>query len=318
MTLHDIYTQAIRLGVEADPRGKEGVQQVLDENRKTYKELKGKDKEYYDKERFENPYSDTRILYSEGDREVRKVLAEIDIEGSELLVARQLGDIDAVISHHPEGGALLGLDDVMRMQADLLNQYGVPINVAEGLLHKRISEVSRGLAPSNHYRAVEIARLLNIPFMCAHTATDNLAYQFLKGLIEGKKPYSVRDILDTLQDIPEYHEAAKMGAGPRLFAGKKENRAGKVAVTEITGGTEGAHDIYEKMAQAGIGTVISMHQSEKHRENAELAHINVVIAGHMSSDSVGMNIFLDSLERNGVLVAPCSGLIRVSRNVRKV
>ena len=98
-----------------------------------------------------------------------------------------------------------------------------------------------------------------------------------------------------------------------LFAGKTENRAGKVAVTGVTGGTDGAHDIYEKMANAGIGTVIAMHQSEKHVKSAEEAHVNVVIAGHMSSDSIGINIFLDKLEEQGVEIVPCSGLIRVSR-----
>jgi len=101
--------------------------------------------------------------------------------------------------------------------------------------------------------------------------------------------------------------------GPQLFSGKKESRVGKIAVTEITGGTEGAHDIYEKMAIAGVGTIISMHQSEKHREFAEKAHINVVIAGHMSSDSLGMNLFLDELAKLGVSVVPCGGLIRASR-----
>ena len=103
MTLHDIYAQAIRLGVEADPRGKEGVQQVLDENSKTYKELKGKDKEYYDKERLENPYSDTRILYSEGDREVRKVLAGIDIEK---LVASGAFDGGRTVTIDPKTGQI--------------------------------------------------------------------------------------------------------------------------------------------------------------------------------------------------------------------
>ena len=92
-----------------------------------------------------------------------------------------------------------------------------------------------------------------------------------------------------------------------------ENYCGKVAVTELTGGTEGAKDIYQAMANAGIGTVISMHQSEEHREEAQKAHVNVVIAGHLSSDSLGMNLFLDELEKKGVEVVACSGLIRVSR-----
>ncbi|MDP1620256.1 MAG: NGG1p interacting factor NIF3, partial [bacterium] len=85
----------------------------------------------------------------------------------------------------------------------------------------------------------------------------------------------------------------------------------------ITGGTEGSPKMYEKMANAGVGTIIAMHQSEKHREAAEKAHINVVIAGHISSDNIGVNLFLDELEKRGIGIIPCSGLIRVSRNKKR-
>jgi len=33
----------------------------------------------------------------------------------------------------------------------------------------------------------------------------------------------------------------------------------------------------------------------------------------MSSDSLGMNLFLDKLEEQGIEIVPCSGLIRISR-----
>jgi len=57
-----------------------------------------------------------------------------------------------------------------------------------------------------------------------------------------------------------------------------------------------------------------MHMAEDRKREAEKNHVNVVIAGHMSSDSLGMNLFLDELEKRGIEVIPCSGLIRVSRN----
>lgn len=314
MRLQEIYNLAVQTGMDGDPRGRAGAEKVLTKHKQEYEKLEDKEKEYFDMESLSNPYSDSRVHFGDTETEVKKIITGIDIEGDELIVAKQLGDIDLAIAHHPRGRALLGLDDVMHMQADMLNQYGVPINVAEGLLHKRISEVTRGLSPGNHYKAVEIARLLNMPYMCTHTVTDNLAFQFLKNLIAKENPETVGDILELLLTVPEYKQARKLGSGPTLFAGKKGNRAGVIAVTEITGGTEGAHDIYEKMANAGVGTVIAMHQSEKHRKFAEKAHINVVIAGHMSSDSVGMNHFLDKLEKKGIEIVPCSGLIRVSRN----
>ena len=53
--------------------------------------------------------------------------------------------------------------------------------------------------------------------------------------------------------------------------------------------------------------------SPKHKKEAETSNLNVVIAGHMSSDSLGMNLFLDELEKRGIEIIPCSGLIRISR-----
>ena len=106
----------------------------------------------------------------------------------------------------------------------------------------------------------------------------------------------------------------KIGAGPKIFVGKPANHCGKIALTEITGGTEGSAKLYSKMALAGIGTTVGMHISEEHKKEAEAANLNVVIAGHISSDSLGVNLFLDELEKKGMEIVPCSGLIRVSRN----
>jgi len=180
-------------------------------------------------------------------------------------------------------------------------------------MKKRMEEVARGIAPANHNRAVDMAKILNIPFLCVHTPSDNLAARLLEQEITSANPHMIEDIMKILREIPEYREAIKIGAGPKIFVGSEENRAGKIAFTEITGGTEGAAELYEKLAQVGVGTILGMHVSEKHREEAEKAHINVVIAGHISSDSIGLNLFLDELEKRGIEILPCSGLIRVKR-----
>jgi hypothetical protein len=71
--------------------------------------------------------------------------------------------------------------------------------------------------------------------------------------------------------------------------------------------------VYEKLADAGVGTIIAMHAGEEHRKECAKHHISLVVAGHMSSDSLGMNIFLDEIEKRGVKIIPCSGLIRIRR-----
>jgi putative NIF3 family GTP cyclohydrolase 1 type 2 len=319
MTINEIYNIAVKLGIENDLRGKQAVLKNLKRVKDKYDKLPKEKKASFDLEKLTNPYSDTRILYeAKKKKQIKKVLVGIDMEGEELLLADKLG-VDLVIAHHPEGKAFADLSEVMHLQAEVLAKYGVPINIAESVLKPRISEVSRGIAPINHQRAVDMARLLDINFMCAHTACDNLVANFLKKEIENKKNdlEYVEDVMKLLKSIPEYQAAEKLGAGPRLFAGSEENRAGKIVLTEITGGTEGSPKIYEKMSQAGIGTIIGMHMSETHKKEAEKAHINAVIAGHISSDSIGVNLFLDNLEKKGLEIIPCSGLIRISRLKKK-
>jgi len=314
MKIKDIYNLAIQKGIEADFRGREGVENFLKRKREKYDGLSAKEKEDFDIEALENPYLDSRILNIAQDREIKRVLVGIDIEPAEILLAKEIGNIDLIISHHPLGKGLAYLADVMELQCDVLNQYGVPINIAEKLTEERISEVARGMNALNHQRTVDVAKLLGFNLMCVHTVGDNLVAKFLRNKVEKEDSLlRLEDLLNLLKGIPEYKEAMKIGTGPKIYVGSKENRCGKIAVTEITGGTEGSPKLYEKMANAGIGTVISMHQSEEYRKEAEAANINVIIAGHMSSDSLGMNLFLDELEKREIEIIPCSGLIRIKR-----
>ncbi len=183
-------------------------------------------------------------------------------------------------------------------------------------MHDRIGEVQRRFSPVNHNEAVDAARLLGLAFMGTHTITDNLVHKYMEDLFKKKNPETVGEVLDILKKEPEYMEAMKGKAGPMIFSGDAHNRAGKIAPIEFTGGTEPSHTIYEKLAMAGVGTVIGMHAGEEHRKEAIKYHINLVIAGHMSSDSLGMNLLLDEIEKQGVKIIACSGLIRVRRMPR--
>ena len=315
MTTQQIHALAIKLGLSHDLRGPARVNKNLARRRKKYEELPAKEKAEFDQEKLNNPYSDSLVLVDNNKKQIKKILAGIDIEGAELLLAKQLDDIDLVIAHHPEGPALADLSDVMHLQAEVLADYGVPINIAESVTKPRISEVHRGLSPINHDRSVDMARLLGLDFICVHTPADNMAANFMVKLLKKKNKdlETVGDVMALLKTIPEYQAAAKRKVGPMIFAGGEDNRCGKIVVTEFTGGTNGSKDIYEKMAQYGLGTIIGMHMSEEHRKEAEKYHINVIIAGHMASDSLGMNLFLDEVEKKGIAVVPTSGLIRIKR-----
>jgi len=315
--LKEIYKTAVEKGIEKDPRGKEAVLKLLDKRKEAYEDMKKDEKEFFDMESLANPYADTRILNGTGDEGIKVALVGIDMEMAEILLADRLSSrgkkIDLVMSHHPEGKAYADIYEVMHMQADILNRVGVPINVAEDLMEGRIREVERRLSPANHARAVDVARLLDIPFLCIHTPADNMVAAYLQRSFDEKKPDTLEDILKILRENPEYKEAARNGAGPKVFLGLKDRRVGKIFV-DMTGGTEGSKDIFESLVNSGVSTIVAMHLSEDHRKEAEKYHMNVVIAGHISSDNLGMNLILDEIERKGHLeVIACSGFRRVKR-----
>jgi len=312
MTLGEVYKLAVSMGVKADPRGRVGAEKALERAKKELEELKKEERQFFDRERLSNPYTDTRIYFGDPNKKIKKILAGIDIDTGELLLAGKLG-VDAVLTHHPEGIGLARLFDVLDLQVDVLADLGIPVNVAESLFDIRISELGKRLSGINHYKTIDAARILEMPFIGVHTAADNLCYQFLKKEVEKKKPEFVGDLLKIIQEIPEYKEATKMGAGPIIFSGNPKRRCGKIVFTEITGGTAGSKDIYQWMANAGVGTIVGMHMEKEYREEAEKYHLNVLIAGHMSSDSLGLNLLFDELEKKGIEIIPCSGVIRVRR-----
>lgn len=317
MKLSKIYELVVKEGIVADPRGKDIVSKNLAKVKKEFSELKEKNKAAFDKEKLTNPYADTRILNGDPELNVKAVLIGVDIEVGEILLAdrlKQLGKkVDLVISHHPEGYARANFYEVMNMQVDIFGKVGVPITVAEGLLKERIKEVERKVLPGNYSRAVDAAKLLSIPFMCVHTPADNHVATFLQRLFDDKKPEDVDEVLEILKGISEYQEAMKLNVGPKVLFGEPKNRAGKIFV-DMTGGTEGPKEIFDKLEQAGIGTLVSMHLSEEHFKNVQKGHINVVVAGHISSDSLGLNLLLDKLEKEDKLeFITCSGFRRMKR-----
>ena len=321
MRLGEIYKRAITAGIENDPRGRDVVLKELETRKKHLDNLKPKEKEFFDPESLQNPYSDSRILFGPGDEEVQSVLAGIDIDAAEALLADNLRSkgrkIDLLLSHHPSGRAYADLYGVMHMQSDILSMFGVPINVAEDLMDGRIKEVERKLMPANHARAVDTAKLLGIPFLCLHTPADNMVATHLQRLFDRNRPDFVSDVVDVLRDIPEYKTAGMQGVGPKIVLGSKKRKAGKIFV-DMTGGTEGAKGIFQSLTNSGVNTIVAMHISEEHRKEAEKSHLNVVVAGHISSDNLGLNLLIDETSKDNPLeILECSGFRRFSRLQKK-
>lgn len=289
MRLSQFYNLVLKFGIERDIR--QGKRKIRD-------------------------YADTAILYGEPTLELKKILVGIDIETPEILLAdrvRSRQGLDLVISHHPEGKAYAVFYEVMQLQVDLLRRAGISREVAEKLLAERKQEVERRVLPANHMRAVDAACLLDIPFMCVHTPADNHAAYFIQDLLAKNKPKKLKDIVALLNELPEYKEASRQLAGPRIILGGPQRPVGKIFI-EMTGGTEGSKEAYAKLSKAGIKTLVCMHLSEEHFKKVWESHLNVVIAGHISSDNLGLNLLLDRLEKiEKMEILSCSGFRRIRR-----
>jgi hypothetical protein len=317
MRLKDMYEAAYRAGMAADPRGEEGVGRVLVQARREFDDLPERKRWEFDQERLVNPFADTRILNGDPETEVSSILVGIDLEVGEVLLVDRLREkgrpVDLMFTHHPEGRALARLDEVMGVQADVWRKFGVSIAYGDAVMSERMGEIMRALHPRNNEQTVQAARLLDVPYMCCHTPADNSVNAFLQERCDAQGTEgTVDELLDMLKAIPEYRQAVLEGMGPTIFEGDPHRRTGKIMV-DMTGGTSGPVDSIGKLAAAGVGTIVGMHMGEDHRKRAKEEKVSVVIAGHVSSDSLGMNLIIDQYERQGVQVIACSGFTRVSR-----
>ena len=317
MNLGEIYDFVVKRGIAKDPRTKKELKEERKRVHRSFTKLTKGEKKCFDRDMLRHPFADTRILYGEKSKDIRTAMVGIDISGEELVTAYLLNEkgagIDLAISHHPSGRALANLYNVMHLQTDVLTHLGVDRNVASSLMKERVGEVSRRFSGLNHQRTVDTARLLNMPLMCAHTVADNHVCHFLTTLFEKKNPKNVQEVLRLLRAIPEYRDGMIKGSGPHLLTGKDKNKSGRVFV-DMTGGTEGSKRIFARLSQAGVGTIVAMHLSEEHFKMAKAEFLNVVIAGHIASDNLGMNLLLDALVNKQKLdIIPCSGFFRVKR-----
>lgn len=316
VTLDELHAFAVEEGIKEDPRDPEQIEDELERRKEAYEELDGVRKEAFDEDRLENPFDDCKVLYG-GDQEVDTVAVGIDIETQELVLVDRLNDdgadIDGVIAHHPEGASYARLYEVMDLNIDTLHQAGVPISQAEAVVRPSIKKVKYGLHPRNHMRSPRAADLLGLPFMSLHTITDNHARRFMKDYLENREMKTLGGMVEEILELEEYQWALEYGAEPEIFVGQEDNRIGNWTIG-FTGGTPTDKEKIEKLVDSGIDTVVDMHMKEDVREEAEEHNLNVVIAGHMASDSLGMNLLLDKVQDEFSLdVVELSGFKRVER-----
>ncbi len=241
------------------------------------------------------------------------------MQTAELLLADRLNEkntaIDLVITHHPNGYGFVNFYDVISMQAEKNALHNVSINVAEALANKRLNEVSRSVFSANHYRDTDCARLLKLNYMCMHTVADNFVESFLTEKIKKENPHTLSDIIDMLFTIEEYKISAKRYNPPKIFNGSLKSKVGKSAV-DMTGGVSFDAGMIEALSKSGISTIVMMNISDKLLDECKKYYINVVCAGHISSDSLGINLLFKAVKdrtKEDFEIIPASGYIFVDR-----
>lgn len=249
-------------------------------------------------------------VYLDGD--VRRVLFGIDIDVGELLLAREL-ELDGVIAHHPIGGsARLGLPVIIDRHRDQMLAEGIAAAVAEPLVEARRRPVAHGLHSANYDRVVTAARQLRMPLMNIHLAADILARRSFEDLVRevSRKPSATAgDLLAALAALPEMSASL---VKPELWLGAAGNPLGRWIV-QMAAGTNGGAGIYRTYYEHGIDTILAMHLDERDLRELELLQrpgANLIITGHMGSDSIGVNHVINALERRGLEVIAGSGVIR--------
>jgi hypothetical protein len=241
---------------------------------------------------------------------IRRILATIDCDVDDLLLARVL-HCDAVLTHHPEWTASLRGWTLIARQIDQMVECGVPIAKAEAAIQRRLHSVELNSHPRNYGRVMQAAKLLALAFLNVHLPCDILSRRIIsERLARFQHPESratVADVLAALQEIPEQKLAA---TEPKVRLGAPDRLAGRVAVA-MAGYTNGGVDVLRAYFEAGVGTVLMMHFPEADLKEAREQKLagNLIITGHMASDSIGINAYLDELERRGLEVIRAGGIV---------
>jgi hypothetical protein len=227
---------------------------------------------------------------------IKKVLFGIDAGVPELLVARQLG-FHAVIAHHPVGGtAVIDFHQVFKRHVQQMKSAGVPEEEAEKAVRKKLADLEVEAHARNYDHTVDVARLLRMPYMNIHTPLDEVGRRIMSKQINRRinRESTVQDVVSALEELPEFEKATTK---IKIRLGKAGNLAGRVVVSHGAG-TNGGYEIAKTYFKYGVGTVLYIHVGLGDLEKLKAdGSGNLIVSGHIASDSVGINPFIYELRK---------------------
>lgn len=245
-------------------------------------------------------------IYVEGDK-IKKVLFGIDIDSSDLYYAKSNG-YDAVIAHHPQASVIEAYE-VYKDHIKIMKSYGVPEEIAK----KAVEDKCEGLRISSHMKnyddTISVARMLKIPFLNIHQPLDEIG----RRLMQEKVDEICKDENTTLKDIvtalSSFKEMKAARTKVELLIGDENLKPGRTVVAHGTY-TNGGYDVANAYFENGVNTVIYIHITyPDYVRLKKEAKGNLIVSGHIASDSVGINPFVEAMRGKGLEVTTVKGII---------
>lgn len=232
-------------------------------------------------------------------KNIKKIMLMIDVTTADLMLAKNLG-CDAVVTHHPIGVTAINFYKVIDRHIDYMKENGIPENIAK----KSVLDLKKRIELRNHTQiyssVIDSAKILNMPLVNIHQPCDEYARRVISQKIQDENPNLVSDLVTTLEDIPEFKNAATK---IQVSYGQPNSSVGKwVAV--IAAGTNGGFQIAKNYFENGISTVLYFHIDYNDLVKLIESNIqgNLIILGHLAGDSIGLNALANNLENEGIQV----------------
>ena len=245
-------------------------------------------------------------IYVQGN-EIKKVLFGVDIDSSDLYYAKANG-YDAVIAHHPQGN-IINANEVYKDHVKIMTRFGVPEEVACIAMEAKYERLRLSTASMNYDDTISIAKMLNIPFLNIHQPLDEIGRRLMQEKIDEickDEEVLLKDVIDGLNSFDEMKSARTK---VELLIGDENEKAGR-AVVAHGAYTNGGYPIANAYFENGVDTVIYIHvEYSEYLKLKEEKKGNLIVSGHIASDSIGINPFVEALRNKGLEITTIKGII---------
>ncbi len=254
--------------------------------------------------------ADSQVLVPGGN--IRRILMGIDIGEAEVLLAKQQG-YDCVIAHHPCGGhASIYFHRILEKQYEFLRRAGVPEAVARAAADELITKADVRDHADNYDRTTAVARMLKMPLLNIHNPLDEVGRRIVDSTVDAaaKPGASVGDGVRALEGLPELRKAITR---VQVRLGSEANPLGRWVV-HMAAGTNGGYPVAKAYFDHGYDTVFYMHvapeELKRLKEDKTIGpEKNLVVTGHMATDSLGITPYVQRLRAKGLEVTCIGGIV---------